>query len=255
MSGLFTLFKSRKHEDEWMDLPSTSTGEFTEALRDIQWVNRNLGGTEVLLSAFQSMLPSDLPAALSVLDIGTGSADIPRALANWARAANHLNLPPLHITACDIHPVAVSVSRQLCQGYPEITVVQADALNLSYTENSFDIVISSMFLHHLDNAQAVQLLREMARISRIGLIVNDLERHPLAWLGIKTLGHLTRKGRIFKNDAPLSVLRGFDRSDLERLKQQSGLTTLEIQHHRPYRWVLCWRKENVSIRQPYIASR
>lgn len=242
MSGLFKLFQSRVQEEEWMDLPTTSSGEFAEALRDIRWVNRNLGGTDSLLRTLPSMIPAGSLRELSILDIGAGSADIPRALVDWARNNGHI----FRITACDIHPVAVSVARELCADYPEITIVQADALNLDYAENSFDLVISSMFLHHLDPQQAVHLLNTMARISRIGFIVNDLERHPLAWLGIKTLGHLTGKGRIFKNDAPLSVLRGFSRTDLNRLKQQCQLNSLEIRHHAPYRWILVWRKSQAT---------
>jgi hypothetical protein len=82
----------------------------------------------------------------------------------------------------------------------------------------------------------------MARLCKIGFIVNDLERHPMAWVGIKTLGLLTGKGRIFKNDAPLSVLRGFTQDDLIALKNSAGLTDLEIRRQKPYRWILTWRK-------------
>lgn len=244
MNRFLNLFNTRRNEEEWMDLPATSTEEFTQALYDIQWVNRNLGGTDVLLNTLLSLIPADYQGILNILDLGTGSADIPRALVNWARQQGSEHPIHFQIKACDLHPVAVSVSRQLCANYPEITVIQADALNLSYENNHFDFVISSMFMHHLENQQAVHLLQEMARLGRIGFIVNDLERHPLAWLGIKTLGHLTRKGRIFKNDAPLSVLRGFTEPELHRLKADSQLSQLVIEHQAPYRWILHYTKQS-----------
>lgn len=201
-----------------MDLPSTTRPEFIKALHDIQWVNSNLGGVSALLEEFIQMIPPDFKAncqrRLSVLDLGMGSADIPRALVEWARALPTERRSNLAITAMDRHPVAVEILKQRCDGYAEITVIRADALNLTKPDQSFDIVISSRFMHHLQHDQAVRLLQEMARLCRVGFIVNDLERHPMAWMGIKTLGFLTGKGRIFKNDAPLSVLRGFIRSGI-----------------------------------------
>jgi SAM-dependent methyltransferase len=240
------LFSVRRDEEEWMDLPSTTRLEFIQALYDIQWVNRKLGGISTLLEEFERLIPSDFQTnfrgTLSVLDLGTGSADIPRALVEWSRALPHERRINLAITAVDLHPVAVEISRQLSENYPEISIVQADALTIAEPDQSFDIVISSMFMHHLQHKQAVRLLQEMARLSRLGFIVNDLQRHPFAWAGIKVLGMLTGKGKIFKNDAPLSVLRGFTRADLQVLRQDAQLPTLRIRHRKPYRWLLSWQR-------------
>lgn len=233
------LFQSRRNEEEWMDQPSTSPEAFSRALVDIQWVNRNLGGTETMLKTVVQMLPPHEANPIHILDLGTGSADIPLALLRWSETARRA----LQITAVDLHPVAVAEARQLCKNAPQIQVIQADALHLPYPDQSFDLVISSMFMHHLEDEQAIRLLLEMARMSRTGLIINDLERHPLAWLGIKALGHLTGKGDIFMNDAPLSVLRGFTRPELEALIASAGLKNVEIQHHRPYRWIVRWTRE------------
>jgi len=224
-----------------MDMPTISRKDFTEALYDIQWVNRHLGGTAAILSELAQFIPPS--GVFSILDLGTGSADIPQAIMDWAHQAFLLHSIQFKITAVDIHPVAVDIAQQLAQAYPEIGVIQADALNLDFPDESFDVVISSMFMHHLPAHQPVRLLQEMARLCRRGLIVNDLERHPLAWLGIKALGILQGKGKIFQNDAPLSVLRGFTRQELLALREAAGLPTLQIHHRNPYRWVLSWKKE------------
>lgn len=244
-------FQQRRDEEELMDLPTISRKDFIEALHDILWVNQNLGGTAAMLSELGQLLPSDLRRPLSILDLGTGAADIPRAIVRWARQHNNMPIMGLQITAVDIHPVAIELAQQMGQSYPEIQLVQGDALQLDYPDGSFDLVISSMFMHHLQMEEAVHLLREMARISRLGLVVNDLERHPLAWLGIKLLGFVQGRGKIFQNDAPLSVLRGFTRTELENLKQAAGLAELQIKHRRPYRWLLSWKKDNAPFITPH----
>ncbi len=232
-------FKKRRDEEELMDLPSTSRQDFIRALQDIQWVNRNLGGIQAIQSKLERMLPIGFRGNVSILDLGTGSADIPLALAKWAQNNQRI---PLTITAVDLHPVAVETARNMIRGYPEIKVCQGDALNWPMPDQSYDYVISSMFMHHLPQDEAVRLLREMARLCKYGLIVNDLERHPMAWLGIKLLSILTGKGRIFRNDAPLSVLRGFTKTELEALKQEVGLPQLQIQRQYPYRWIVSWQR-------------
>ncbi len=234
------MFSKRQYRDELMDLPSTTSEEFGQALRDIQWVNRNLAGSQILMEEVIRMIAGCqlLGRPIRILDLGTGSADIPRDLVDWGRAHD----VRFEITAVDIHPVAAEVSRKLSEGYPEIEVIQANALKLDYADNRFDVAISSMFMHHLGDEEAARLLREMYRLARMGFVVNDLERHPLAWLGISLLGRITGKGRIFLHDAPLSVLRGFTRAELEDVIRQAGVSGVEILHRWPFRFVLSCEK-------------
>ncbi len=234
------LMLQRKNADELMDLPSTSREDFEEALKDIRWVNQNLGGAQTLVNTIQELARRHPQASYKILDLGTGSADIPIALAHWGRSRKLF----LEMTAVDLHPVAVEAGNQLTAGYPEIVVLQGDALNLQYPDQSFDMVVSSMFMHHLTTPEATRLLQEMARLSKIGFVVNDLERHPLAWAGISLVGRIFGMGRVFRHDAPLSVLRGFTLKELQELRQLAGLPDLEIRRQRPYRVVLSWERHH-----------
>src|SRR5690606_18591390 len=139
-------------------------------------------GSEILQEEVIRMIAGCqlLGRPIRIVDLGTGSADIPRDLVDWGRAHD----VRFEITAVDIHPVAVEVSRKLSDGYPEIEPVQANALKLDYPDNHFDVAVSSMFMHHLSDEDAARLLRAMHRLARMGSVVNDLERHPMAWLGI-----------------------------------------------------------------------
>ncbi len=232
------LLQSRVDREELMDLPSTSRAEFEEALTDIQWVNRYLRGADTLIDAVDELVSPLQKREFTVLDMGTGAGDIPIALVQWGQKQGIR----FKVTAVDLHPVAVEYARQKTSGFPEIEVIQADALNLPFADGQFDLVVSSMFMHHLNTDEAVRLLQEMARLSRIGFVVNDLERSPLAWLGIRALGAVLRKGRVFRHDAPLSVQRGFQVRDVEELKALCGLPQIAIARKPPYRIVLTWRK-------------
>ena len=237
-SGLFK--EERQNTLELMDLPETPQAEFEKALVDIQWVNRHLKGSQTLIEGLQSLIKTSPSRTFQVLDLGTGSADIPIALVQWGQTRNiHFE-----ITAVDDHPVAAAVAHQNVQNYPNIQIMQGDALALDYPDAHFDIVMSSMFLHHLNNQEAVHLLQEMSRLSRIGFVVNDLERSPLAYFGIQILGKLFNKGKVFLNDAPLSVLRGFTVQDIQHLKALSTLDKLQIMRRKPYRLLLVEHKDD-----------
>lgn len=230
------LFTLRAEQEERMEDPGTSAAEFIRALEDIRWVNRYLGGTDIALATLQNMIRAyPEQTHWRLLDLGTGAGDIPLALYQWGQQHG----VSLSITAVDCHPVAVDYARNLTAHIPDISVWQADALQLGCEDGSFDIAFSSMFMHHLSNDGAVRLLQEMDRLSCRGFFISDLERHPMAYWGIKTLGWLLSKGSVFRHDAPLSVRRGFNREELGRLLIESGLRQVNIRPCWPYRWVIC----------------
>ena len=223
-----------------MDNPDISGAELCRALAEIRWVNRRLGGTSAILKEIKKLKPEN--RTLSILDLGAGSADIPRAIVDWGRT-HHINV---QATALDLSPIVLEEAKKLYANYPEIRCIQGDALNLPYEDESFDLAISSMFMHHLGEDEAPVLLRNMARVSKIGLVVNDLERHPFAWLGIRLLGQLTGKSAMFMNDAPLSVLKGFSYQDMKRLCEKAPLSSYAIQRRAPFRWLLTSWKNPVE---------
>lgn len=234
------LFQTRSQRQEWMDSPVLSPQALKQAFQEIQWVNQNLNGTQVFLQALAKLIGPVPQCQYSVLDLGTGSADIPLALVQWGEKRGI----GFEVVAVDNNATALAVGKEVVYAYPEITLVEADAMQLAYPPNRFDFVTCSMFLHHLPTPQAVALLQAMARIARIGFIVNDLERHPLAYWGIRLLGKLTKKSPVFQHDAPLSVLRGFTVQDFKHLEDLSGLPGLQVHRRFPFRIVATWEKQH-----------
>jgi ubiquinone/menaquinone biosynthesis C-methylase UbiE len=192
--------------------PRRAPADFAASFNDIARVNRFLGGTRAVLDALTPMLRA-LPAehrTVRILDIATGSADIPRAIVRAARRGRFGSGRRVEIVATDNHPTVLALARRAVDpSYPEITIEPADAFSLPYPDGSFDVALCSMAFHHWGPAGAARVLREMDRITSVGLVVNDLVRHRLARALIACLSRLARMNRLTQHDAPLSVLKAF----------------------------------------------
>ncbi|ETX08044.1 methyltransferase domain-containing protein [Candidatus Entotheonella palauensis] len=230
-------FRQRSMASEYMDHATINGEEVVTTLNEIEYVNRILGGINATRDALNRLLPTGDQPSLSLLDLGTGSADIPIAIVRWARQREIA----IDITAVDFNPTVCEVARQRTAAYREITVREADVFALSDTD-TFDVVHCAMFLHHFPQPQAATLLRIMYNLCRYGIIVNDLHRHPLAYYSISGLSRLLSLSPMFRHDGPISVLRGFQRSDLELLAEMSGLAHVEIAWRWPFRYVMTARK-------------
>jgi ubiquinone/menaquinone biosynthesis C-methylase UbiE len=229
---LSLLIPPRSDLPELMDEPGHPPGEIRRALRDIQWVNRRLSGWRVLRRHLPSLLAS-IPAheTVRILDLGTGSADLPRAIARWARHHSRA----VQVVGVDQSPEVIDFARRECSDEPAVRLVQADLHALPFPEGSFHLATCSLFLHHFDGDGAVEVLRVMARQARHALLVNDLERHRLAYWSIRVLGRLRGCSPLFRHDAPLSVLRAYRRGELRELVRSAGLEQIRVERHFPYR--------------------
>ena len=228
----------RSTAPEHMDDTSVTGADVEAALTEIAYVNRFLGGIPTTLAALRQCAGLQPGQSLSLLDLGTGAADIPVAIVRWARARDI----DVHIDAVDVNPAICALARDNVAAYPEITIHEADVFALPFVPESFDFVHCAMFLHHFPQAEAAQILRIMHQFARKGVIVNDLHRHRMAFYAIKWLARILSRSPMFRHDAPLSVLRGFRRRDFEELAHLSGLDRLVIKRRWPFRFlVIAWK--------------
>lgn len=231
----FTLVPARRFDPEWMDRTDNTPEDLDGALDDIHTVNRFLGGSRVLVKAVRPFLPARSGGEpLSVLDVGTGGADLPLALVDDARRLGRR----IRIVAVDRDPVTLDYARRKTSAVPEIELQAADAFHLPFAPASFDLVTASMFLHHFGHDDAVRLLLAFRRIARRAVLINDLERHVVPWAFIGFIARVTRRHPMFVNDAPLSVLRGFTRAELLALGRDAGAADATVSARTPYRFVL-----------------
>jgi SAM-dependent methyltransferase len=213
--------------------------EFAGLLAAVRRTNRWYGGRALVLrhlERFAAALPN---RPLVVVDVATASADIPAAIARWARARGLA----VRIVALDLHPDILAAAREVTAGLPEVLLVRADAFALPFADRSADVVLNALALHHFSFDDAVRVLREIARVARGGFVVNDVLRSWPAYLGALADTWLLGRNRLARHDGPLSVRRSFTWKEFGALARAAGLDGVEIRRHRLQRAVLVRRPE------------
>lgn len=230
----FTVPRGRLRASELLDEPGQPLADVRASLRDVRRINRFLGGTSVTLGHLRRCL-GRVPASepVRVLDLATGSADIPRAAVRWARREGRC----LEYTCLDANQTILSEARRGSAGYPEIRFALGDARSLPFRDGSVHLATCSLALHHFDPEDAVRILSEMDRVSSVGLIVNDLRRSRVACFLIRLLTELLRANRLTRHDGPVSTLRAYTPLELRDLAREAGLEA-SVNLHPFYRMAL-----------------
>lgn len=224
---------------ELMDDPALDAREHLAALAGLRRVNLASRTAAALwrhllpMARSRSLGTPDRP--LRVLDIATGSADVPLALARIARR-HALNLD---IAACDVSPRAVAQATARARG--AVRVFTHDALDGDLPEGH-DVLTCALFLHHLEREQVVSLLARMARAARVGVLVSDLRRtragYALAWLASRCFS----TSRVVRVDALLSVRAAFTVDELRAMATEAGMTGGTVAPCWPQRMLLRWER-------------
>lgn len=220
-----------------MDDPNADIGELDKGLAFIRFVNRRLGGTRSIIHTLQPWLaqwPKDRP--IHILDIATGSADIPLAM---LLLTQQLGLQA-NIIAIDLHAATLGLAAQHIGVRPEVRLLRGDAMRLPLADASVDFVTCSLFLHHLTTPHAAVVVREMVRVTRCGLIVSDLVRSRWALAAISTMTMFSP--RLHRHDARVSVAKGWKRREILHIADEAGA---DFAQYRPLpyaRFVLAGRR-------------
>lgn len=240
---VMSFVPTRRRGPELIDLPpeSYTQSEFTGNLADIRKVNRFLGHNREVLKYFSALISgieTSPSRPVKVLDIATGSGDIPAAIVKRARRRG------IHVavTAVDINPLAVREAAAFTQAYPEITVAVADGFALPFGDRSFDIVLCIKTLHHFSEEDAVRLLTEVSRVSAAGSIIMDLRRSWAAWALISVLTRLFTRNRLTRHDGPMSVLRSYTVPEMDALADRAGLANRTVKKEPFWLMVVTGRK-------------
>jgi SAM-dependent methyltransferase len=221
----------RSAEPEMMDLPGQPKELLAGNLRDLRVINRYLGSYRSALSGLAPLVREHKLRRFTLLDIGTGSGDIPAAIAHWARRQNIA----ARINGLERDPVTVEQAMAQTKKLGEITIVQGDALAPPFQSGSFDFILASQLLHHFTEDQIVALLRNWARLARRAIIVSDLLRHPLAYHGIRLLTRGFTHNQMTRVDAPLSVRRACTLAEWGELLRRADIGAFRVERVWPFR--------------------
>ncbi len=221
---------------EWMDGPGVEPAELVRTLQDLAWINRRFGGTRVVVAHLAAVLDG-LPPPVHLLDVGTGYADLPRAIVRWARRRRLA----LRMDAIDHDEAIREWATQACADYPEIHLRLGDARALPYPDRSVDIAIASQLLHHMEGEDPIRLLRELRRVARHGVIVGDLRRGVWPFLVTWATLHLVSRSPLIRHDGPLSIRRGFLPRELLTMAESAGWRAPQVVQHAFFRLALTER--------------
>ena len=221
--------------NERLDAAVHDPDELAQSLDQVAAVNRFLGGARALRLALAALMQGR--RTLSILDVGCGSGDLPRAVAEDLRSRG----VDARITAADLHPQILVLARQRLGRSEAIDLARLDARDLPFAANSFDVALMSLTLHHFEGRDTVRVLREMGRVARM-VVINDLDRAWPNYLGARLLARTLWAGnRLTRHDGPLSVLRAFTAGELAALGHAAGLTHVHVQRRFFYRLVMTAR--------------
>lgn len=214
---------------EWLDDPGSMSTDLPGNLRDIRRLNHWLGETAIVLRYLRRLLP--VPSA-TLLDVATGSGDIPLQALGWASRTNR----QLAVTGLDNSQEVLTEARAHCGG--ALSLLVGDARHLPFEAESFDVVTSSLALHHFDPADATQVLAEMWRVTRGAILVVDLVRSYPAYWSTRLATRLVARNHVTWHDGPLSVLRSYTPSESLDLARAAGIADPCVATHVPFRQAL-----------------
>lgn len=221
----------RSTKKEMMDLPGNPRELLVQDLRNLRIINRYLGGYRGIMKGLKRLVGKDRMSRFSLLDVGTGSGDIPKVIVQWARDRGI----EARVVALEPEPVTAQEAVRQTQQWPEITVIRGDGIAPPFKAASFDFVLSSQMLHHFSEDKSIALLKAWSRLARKAIVVSDLVRDPLAYWGIRVITQLFTRNEMTRFDGPLSVRRAFTLNEWRKLFREAAVGPFRLIPIFPYR--------------------
>ncbi|HWI91903.1 MAG TPA: methyltransferase domain-containing protein [Flavisolibacter sp.] len=227
-------FRQRSYHKELLDRSDIPFEDIKQNMLELDFINTKLGGHDITLDGIVALMKDQMMfnSKISVIEIGCGGGDNLRVVRNWAEKI-HL---PVQLKGIDINPECISYAKQQKRNRG-IEFIVSDYKNVFF-EKKPDVIFSSLFCHHFSEDELVYMLRWMRENSQLGFFINDLHRHWLAYYSIKFLTKLFSKSYLVKNDAPLSVQRGFKRMELNAIFEQAGIANFNCKWRWAFRWLI-----------------
>ena len=220
----------RSSEMEIMDDFTMEGVLFRDTLDKLEIINRFLGGNSVTINGLKKLLENQPKnKTITIVDLGCGNGDILRDISKFGRKNNY----SFKLIGIDANLAATDYAKELSKEYSELSFKTMDILSEDFKKQSYDVVLCTLFLHHLKNEELISFLKKTTENATIGLVVNDLHRHKLAYYLFKLIGFFI-KNKMVRQDGLTSVLRAFKKKDLENIAK-------EIKVHFSIQWKWAFR--------------
>ena len=206
-----------------------------DTLNKIAAINKFLGGNSVTLSGLKSLLKRlDKSDDITIVDLGCGNGDMLRELANYGAKSGY----KFKLIGVDANQFTINYAKELSKNYKEIEYHKLDVFSDNFNELEYDIVLAALFVHHFKEDQIINLVSKILTKARIGLIVNDLHRHKIAYYLFKMISFFIGNSMV-QHDGLLSILRGFKRNELESMARKLNCkSSIRWKWAFRYQWII-----------------
>ncbi|MBS1914981.1 MAG: methyltransferase domain-containing protein [Bacteroidetes bacterium] len=223
-------FRNRSNEKELLDRDDIPFNDIKQNMHELNIINSTLGGHQVTLHGLQQLIGDK--KEITICEIGCGGGDNLYVLKQWCEKNNI----KLHAIGVDINSHCIEYARSKTEN-KNIEFITSDYQAVHF-QNKPDIIFSSLFCHHFTSEELLQMLAWMRNNATTGFFINDLHRNFFAYHSIKWITRFFSRSYLVKNDAPLSVLRGFSRKEWVTLLQQAGIKKFSVQWKWAFRWLI-----------------
>lgn len=235
------IFKERSKQVEMMDDPLIEESSLQAVFKDIDIVNRFLGGHRVTLKALEMLFKELGKKSYTILDAGCGDGTMLRAIASYF----HLKEIDLDLTGIDVSEKALVIARKQSEEFRNIKFIQQDLMRMSTDTAQYDVVICSLTLHHFDDEHIPLILNNLSCIAQSAIVINDLQRSKLAYYLFKGFSTIFMNTDIAKNDGLISIKSGFSRNDLKNFSRL--LHRWEHEFSRKWLFRYLWVMRRIQI--------
>ena len=212
-----------------------------DTLDKLEIINRLLGGNSVTISGLKKILKNQSKnKTITIVDLGCGNGDILRDVAQFGRKNNY----SFKLTGIDANLAAIEYAKELSKDYSELNFKKIDVFSEDFKEQSFDIVLCTLFLHHFKNEELIPFLKTITEKATIGIVVNDIHRHRLAYYLFKLIGFFI-KNEMVREDGLTSILRAFKKKDLENIAKELNVH-FSIQWKWAFRYLWVLKKDYIN---------
>jgi ubiquinone/menaquinone biosynthesis C-methylase UbiE len=233
------LVPPRREEDELLEQGVGTQQDVATNLREMWRINRYLGGLNALTGQlFPLLAQHHKHSSVSVVDLGTGSAEVARHIGRWAQRKQR----NVQVYGIDVSARNLEFARRNTVNEPNVHLLQLDLNALPFARQQVDYFISSLVLHHFTPAQVVTLLRESYAQARRGIVMNDLTRGYLPLLGFRLIQPVFARHYLTRHDGMVSIRRAYTPAELRQLAHEAGLTTARVVYNFPFRMTLVAEK-------------
>jgi len=230
---MLNKFKHRSYESELLDAPNIPKDSLFQNLKELDFINRTMGGHSISLNGIKKLI-IDKNKVYHIVDLGCGSGDLMRVIADWAIKGGY----KVRLTGVDMNPDVIEYMNDYCKDYPEIGGIISDYRYYLKTGVSIDVIHCSLFCHHLKDDELSELFSYFKNYAKTGFVINDLHRHWVAYYGVYLITHLLNGTELSKNDGPISVLRAFKLNELNDLLHKAEIIHYSIGWKWAFRYLV-----------------